>query len=83
MGERIFTLTPPLSPQGDLSTHLTPGVEDGIKGSCMFTVDILADPLWIGFEKLSEQSHPFRSAICRDGFASGSIGGLPMAGFKT
>ncbi len=64
-------LSPALPLEGDLSTHLTPGVEDGIKGSCMFAVDIFPNPFWIGLERLSGQSHPFRNAICREGFVNG------------
>jgi len=45
----------------------------------MFAVNIFPDPFWIGFKRLSEQSHPFLNAICRDGFANGSIDGLQMA----
>jgi hypothetical protein len=69
----------PLPPGADLGTHLTPRGKDGIRGSCMFVDNIFPNPFWIGFKRLSEQSHPFRNANCLEGFASGSIGGLQMA----
>jgi len=61
----------PLPPGGGLSTHLTQGAEDVIRGACMFAVNIFPNPFWIGFKRLSEENLRSRDSICREGFVNG------------
>jgi len=60
-----------LSPGAGLSTHLTQGEEDVIRGTCMFVVNIFPHPFWIGFKRLSEESLLSLDSICREGFVNG------------
>jgi hypothetical protein len=50
---------------------LTQGVENVIRGTCMFVVNIFPDPFWIGFKTLSEQNLRSRGWNCREGFVNG------------
>jgi hypothetical protein len=57
--------------EADLSTHLTQGEEDVIRGTCMFAVNIFPNPLWIGFKRLFVESLLSLDSICREGFVNG------------
>ena len=78
----LIPLTPTLSRKGELSTHLTQGVEGVIRGICMFAVNIFPVVFWIGFKRLCGQNPLFRGLNFRGGYANGWIGGLPMADSK-